>query len=209
MLRSGRGKSCFSRETSESRISTAAHSRNVFIITTSTAEWSNGSSPTSCGARHGAQAPLISIAALLRFPTPRCNDSSYEMSWPAHLHSIHGGNGGRVAREPQGPPGANWAVQVTPAAPQKVTTPAPVGWPAPQMWWDPRLGCCTTQLVLPACNAAPHRPRRAPAGMQAAQAARALVSMMLRCQPKHNQTYPKSREEPSAAHGSAWRRIGS
>lgn len=139
---------------SESHVSTAAHSGNVFVIATGAAEWSNRSSPTSHGARHGAQAPLISIAAPLHFPTPRCNDSSYEMSWPVHLHSTCRGSGGSMAREPQGAAGSSWAVRVTPADPQKVTTPALVGRPAPWMRWDPRLGCCTARLVL-----SPHLPR--------------------------------------------------
>ena len=99
----------------------------MFVIATSAAEQSNRSSPTSRSAQHGAQAPLISIAATLHFPTPRCDDSSYEMSWPVHLHGTRGGSGGSTAREPQGAPGASPAVQVTPAAPQKVTALAPVG----------------------------------------------------------------------------------
>lgn len=141
---------------SESHVSTTAHSGNVFVITTGAAEQSNRSSPTSHGTQHGAQAPLISIAATLHFPMPHCNDSSYEMSWPVHLHGTCSGSVGSMAREPQGAPGASRVVRVTPAASQKVTALAPIGWPGPRDIARPQarlvhlsagapcLQCCST-----------------------------------------------------------------
>lgn len=76
----------------------------------------------------------------------------------------------------------------------EVVTPAPLGWPDPQ-------GMAGSQLVLPACNAAPHPPRQAPAGVQAVQAAPVLMPMVL----DHNQPCPKRRAKH---HGNAWSRLG-